>query len=395
MIAKAILKRVLRRIKVGTLDVQFPDSTHFCVSGSDGPHARLTIHDWRFVRRFMTKGDLAIAEAYMDGDWSTDSLSQLMELGTRNLGAFKPNRFLTMLFELVGYLVHRKNANTPKGSKRNIAFHYDLGNAFYSAWLDPSMTYSSALFDDGASDMSAAQLHKYHRLADRIGLKAGDRVLEIGCGWGGFAEVAARDYGVHVVGLTLSQEQKAYAEQRMLRAGLIDKVDIRLQDYRHVDGQFDKIVSIEMFEAVGEENWPIYFKVLNERLAPGGQIALQIITIDESLFSAYRRRIDFIQRYIFPGGMLPTPEALNREIAQQGLTLTERHFFGGSYAQTLAIWRSRFLEAWPQISCLGFDQRFKRMWLFYLCYCESGFRAGRINVGQFMLSKEPLTASKL
>ncbi|MDO8290494.1 MAG: cyclopropane-fatty-acyl-phospholipid synthase family protein [Parvibaculum sp.] len=395
MIAKAMLKRVLRHIKVGTLDVQFPDATQFRVSGSDGPQARLMIHNWRFVRRFMTKGYLAIAEAYMDGDWSTDSLSQLMELGTQNLGAFKPNRLLTMLFETGGYLAHRRNANTPKGSKRNIAFHYDLGNAFYGAWLDPSMTYSSALFNDETDDVSAAQLHKYRRLADYIGLKSGDRVLEIGCGWGGFAEVAARDYGAHIVGLTLSQEQKAYADQRMLRAGLSDKVDVRLQDYRHVDGQFDKIVSIEMFEAVGEENWPVYFKVLNERLAPGGQIALQIITIDESLFGAYRRRIDFIQRYIFPGGMLPTSEALNREIAQQGLTLTDRHFFGGSYAQTLEIWRSRFLDAWPQISSLGFDQRFKRMWLFYLCYCESGFRAGRINVGQFMLSKEPLTTSKL
>ncbi|MGV8995777.1 MAG: class I SAM-dependent methyltransferase [Parvibaculaceae bacterium] len=395
MIAKAILKRVLAHIKVGTLDVQFPDASKIRVSGSAEPHATLTVHNWRFVRRFMMKGDLAIAEAYMDGDWSTDSLSNLMELGTQNLGAFQPNPFLTRLFEVVGHLIHRKNANTTSGSKRNIAFHYDLGNAFYGAWLDPSMTYSSALFDEGASDMSVAQLQKYQRLAEHLNLKAGDRVLEIGCGWGGFAEVAARDYGAHVVGLTLSQEQKTYADQRMARAGLSDKVDVRLQDYRHVEGQFDKIVSIEMFEAVGEENWPVYFKVLNERLAPGGQIALQIITIDESLFGAYRRRIDFIQRYIFPGGMLPTPEALNREMTQQGLTLTDRHFFGGSYAKTLAIWRDRFLEAWPQISRLGFDQRFKRMWLFYLCYCESGFRAGRINVGQFMLSKTPVSATKL
>ena len=353
-----------------------------------GPDATLVLHNWRFVRRFFLKGDLAIAEAYMDGDWSTNSLSALMDFGTANLGAFRPNRFFAALSDGIGFLTHRRNANTVKGSKANIAFHYDLGNAFYGAWLDPSMTYSSAYFDDSAQDVGEAQQHKYRRLAERLNLKAGDRVLEIGCGWGGFAEVAARDYGASVVGLTLSREQKTYADERMKRAGLDHLVEIRLEDYRHVSGTFDKIVSIEMFEAVGEENWPVYFKVLSERLAPAGQAALQIITIEESLFARYRRRIDFIQRYIFPGGMLPTPEALARESGAHGLSLTERIFFGGSYALTLAFWRDRFLAAWPQISSLGFDQRFKRMWLYYLCYCESGFRSGRINVGQFLLTKE-------
>ena len=387
-IAKFLLTRVLRHIKVGALEVTFPDGTQFRVEGKPGPEATLILHNWRFVRRFFLKGDLAIAEAYMDDDWSTGSLSGLMDFGTANLGAFRPNRFFAALFDGIGFLTHRRNANTLKGSRANIAFHYDLGNAFYGAWLDPSMTYSSALFDGSTQDVSEAQQRKYRRLAERLCLKPGDRVLEIGCGWGGFAEVAARDYGSSVVGLTLSHEQKAYADERMKRAGLDHLVDIRLEDYRHVNGTFDKIVSIEMFEAVGEENWPVYFKVLSERLAPEGQAALQIITIEESLFARYRRRIDFIQRYIFPGGMLPTPEALARESIAQGLALTERVFFGSSYALTLAFWRDRFLAAWPQIATLGFDQRFKRMWLYYLCYCESGFRSGRINVGQFLLTKE-------
>lgn len=388
MIGKPVMKRLVNKLQHGSLEVTFPDGTGHSVVAGDGPVAKLQIHRWRFVRRIMTNGDLGIAESYMDGDWSTDSLSDLINLGIANLDAYRPNHFIASLISFFGLLTHRRNANTLHGSKRNIAFHYDLGNEFYSAWLDPSMTYSSALFEDGDNDMSAAQDRKYRRLAESLNLQPGDRVLEIGCGWGGFAEVAARDYGAQVVGLTLSAEQKKYADDRMKRAGLSQQVEIRLQDYRHVEGQFDKIVSIEMFEAVGEENWPVYFNIVKERLAPGGSAALQIITIDQSLFPSYRRRIDFIQRYIFPGGMLPSHEALSREINRQGLTLTDRHFFGISYARTLEQWRDRFSAAWPQISKLGFDQRFKRMWLFYLCYCEGGFRAGRINVGHFMLKKD-------
>ena len=365
----------------------FPDGSKHCVSGvNPGPCAHIAIHNMACIPRILLKGDLASAEAYMEGDWSTDALPQLVELGIANLDVLRPNRLFSSIIELAGRITHRKNANTLDGSKRNIAFHYDLGNEFYSAWLDPSMTYSSALFDPNESDMKAAQERKYHKLAKSINLSPGDRVLEIGCGWGGFAEIAARDYGAHVVGLTLSQEQAQFARERMDAQGLSDKVDIRLQDYRHVDGKFDKIVSIEMFEAVGEENWPTYFRVLKERLAPGGRAALQIITIDQDAFEKYRRRIDFIQRYIFPGGMLPSKEALALEVSREGLTLGDSHFFGSSYADTLMQWREKFLVAWPHIANMGFDQRFKRMWLFYLCYCEGGFRAGRINVGQFTLT---------
>ena len=387
MFAKIAICRFLRKIQHGSLDVTFPDGSKHCVSGTKpGPSAQITIHNMACIPSVLLKGDLALAEAYMDGDWSTDALPQLVELGVANLDVFRPNKFLSLIIELAGRVAHKKNANTLDGSKRNIAFHYDLGNEFYSAWLDPSMTYSSALFDADESDMKTAQDRKYHKLAKSINLSPGDRVLEIGCGWGGFAEIAARDYGAHVVGLTLSQEQAQFARDRMSTQGLSEQVDIRLQDYRHVDGKFDKIVSIEMFEAVGEENWPTYFRVLKERLAPGGLAALQIITIDQNAFEKYRRRIDFIQRYIFPGGMLPSKEALALEISREGLVLGDSHFFGTSYADTLMQWREKFTAAWPLIANMGFDQRFKRMWLFYLCYCEGGFRAGRINVGQFTLT---------
>jgi cyclopropane-fatty-acyl-phospholipid synthase len=387
LIAKFAICQFLKKIQYGSLRVTFPDGTKHHASGAlPGPSAHIAIHNMACIPPILLKGDLALAEAYMDGDWSTDALDQLVELGIANLEAFRPNSFSSRVFELAGRMAHRRNANTIDGAKRNIAFHYDLGNEFYSAWLDPSMTYSSALFAADENDMKTAQDRKYHKLAESINLSPGDRVLEIGCGWGGFAEIAARDYGAQVVGLTLSEEQAQFARERMNNKGLSDQVDIRLQDYRHVEGKFDKIVSIEMFEAVGEENWPTYFRVLKERLAPGGQAALQIITIDQNVFEKYRRRIDFIQRYIFPGGMLPSKEVLALEISREGLVLDGSHFFGTSYADTLMQWREKFTTAWPLISKMGFDQRFKRMWLFYLCYCEGGFRAGRINVGQFTLT---------
>lgn len=387
MFTKVAICRFLKKIEYGSLTVAFPDGSKHCAKGAKpGPTAHIAIHKMSRIPNILLKGDLALAEAYMDGDWSTESLPQLVELGIANLEVFRPSKLISWIIELAGRVAHRRNANTVDGSKRNIAFHYDLGNEFYGAWLDPSMTYSSALFDPDESDMNAAQERKYHKLAKSIDLSPGDRVLEIGCGWGGFAEIAARDYGANVVGLTLSQEQAQFARERMASHGLSEQVEIRLQDYRHVDGKFDKIVSIEMFEAVGEENWSTYFRVLKERLAPGGKAALQIITIDQDAFEQYRRRIDFIQRYIFPGGMLPSKEALAVEISREGLLLRDSHFFGTSYADTLMQWREKFTTSWPHIANLGFDQRFKRMWLFYLCYCEGGFRAGRINVGQFTLT---------
>jgi cyclopropane-fatty-acyl-phospholipid synthase len=282
---------------------------------------------------------------------------------------------------------HLSNANTKSGSRRNILAHYDLGNEFYGVWLDASMTYSSARFDAQVRDLEAGQRAKYKALADHLELKAGDHVLEIGCGWGGFAEFAAREYGARVTGITISDEQLAYARARMERAGLSDLVEIRRQDYRDVEGQFDKVASIEMFEAVGEKYWPAYFGKIADVLKPGGKAGLQIITIDGKLFESYRKRADFIQRYVFPGGMLASVERLKEETSKVGLIWRRAEMFGQSYADTLAEWGRRFTAKWSDIRALGFDERFKQLWRFYLSYCEAGFRTGRTNVVQLELAK--------
>jgi cyclopropane-fatty-acyl-phospholipid synthase len=286
-------------------------------------------------------------------------------------------------------LRHRLRPNSRRGSRHNIAAHYDISNAFYGCWLDGAMTYSSALFRDGGETLEAAQLAKYHNLAHLLGLKPGQHVLEIGCGWGAFAIIAAKDYGCRVTAVTLSREQQAFAVQRVRAEGLESRVEVRLQDYRDVDGVFDRIASIEMFEAVGEAFWPAYWGVVRQRLKPGGVAALQVITIADDRFARYRRGADFIQCHVFPGGMLPSPSALRAEIAAAGLTLTDEERFGASYARTLEIWRQRFEAAWPEIRAHGFDERFRRLWLYYLAYCEAGFRTAAIDVAQYRITAPP------
>jgi cyclopropane-fatty-acyl-phospholipid synthase len=284
-------------------------------------------------------------------------------------------------------LFHLLRPNTRKGARRNIAEHYDLGNDFYARWLDPSMTYSSALFAGSQETLEGAQMRKMRRLCDVLGLRPGMTVLEIGCGWGAFAELAAREYGVSVLGITLSAEQLAFAQARVRGTGLEGRVEFRLQDYRDVPGQF--IVSVEMFEAVGETYWPAYFATLRERLNPGGLAGLQTITIEDRLFPDYLKTADFIQRHIFPGGMLPSPSRLRDETARAGLNWLEAHWFGNDYAETLARWQAAFQTAWSDITTLSpaYDARFKRLWEYYLSYCETGFRAGWTDVGQILLAK--------
>jgi cyclopropane-fatty-acyl-phospholipid synthase len=284
-------------------------------------------------------------------------------------------------------LRHWLNRNTRRQARKNIHAHYDLGNDFYSAWLDPSMTYSSALFDSGSNDLTSAQVRKYQSLAQEIELKSGEHVLEIGCGWGGFAEYAAKNYDARVVGLTISREQHDYAKRRIFDAGLADKVDIRMQDYRDERGQYDRIASIEMLEAVGERYWPAYFAQLRDRLRPGGAAGIQTITIQERFFDNYKREIDFIRRYVFPGGMLPTPETLKSLGEKFGVPLRAEKIFGEDYARTLSEWRGRFRTAWPQITTLGFDERFRRLWEYYLAYCEAGFRSRNIDVRQMVFTR--------
>jgi cyclopropane-fatty-acyl-phospholipid synthase len=284
---------------------------------------------------------------------------------------------------------HWFNRNTRRQARKNIYAHYDIGNAFYSAWLDPSMTYSSAIFEDGTQDLTAAQNNKYRRLAEAIDLQPGQKVLEIGCGWGGFAEYAAKHYGAHVTGLTISTEQRDFARKRIQDAGLDDKVEIKFQDYRDERGQYDRIVSIEMIEAVGEQFWPQYFSQLRDRLLPGGLVGIQAITIQDKFFQSYRREVDFIQRYVFPGGMLPSPAILKSFGDKFGVPVIKERIFGLDYAKTLATWRDNFRAAWPNLTPLGFDDRFRRLWEYYLAYCEAGFLSGNIDVRQVVFAKAP------
>jgi cyclopropane-fatty-acyl-phospholipid synthase len=283
---------------------------------------------------------------------------------------------------------HWFRRNTRAQAKRNIYAHYDIGNTFYKSWLDPSMTYSSALFEDGANDLTAAKHNKYRRLAEALNLQPEQTVLEIGCGWGGFAEYAAKTYNVKVVGLTISQEQRDFAQKRIFEAGLNDRVEIRFQDYRDEAGQYDRIASIEMIEAVGEAFWPKYFSQLRDRLLPGGLAGIQAITISDNMFPTYRREVDFIQRYVFPGGMLPSPAVLKSLGEHFGIPVIKERIFGQDYARTLATWRHNFRQAWPSLTPLGFDERFRRLWEYYLAYCEAGFLSGNIDVRQVIFAKQ-------
>jgi len=380
--------RILRHIQMGRITVIDPKGRSYVFDGPDpGPRAVVRVNRERMIRRVLTRGELGFGESYMDGDWDTPSVADVIELVVANHEALHKRFKKTWLTRLTGRLIHAFNRNSRTGSKRNILAHYDLGNRFYGHWLDPSMTYSAAVFEPGVNSLEAAQEAKYRRLCGLLDLKPGDRVLEIGCGWGGFAEVAARDYGAHVTGLTISDEQHDYAVDRMARAGLSDRVEIRKQDYRDCTGRFDKICSIEMFEAVGERYWPVYFQRLHDLLERGGRAALQIITIEEHRFDNYRRSADFIQRYIFPGGMLPSLPRLRGLTERHGLVWEQDHAHGRDYARTLNSWSKSFAEAWDNIRPLGFDEQFRRMWDFYLGYCEGGFRAGSIDVSQIALKK--------
>ncbi|SDG50140.1 SAM-dependent methyltransferase [Thalassobaculum litoreum] len=374
---------LLQRLGVGRLSVTLADGRRVDFdSGVPGPDAVLHLRDRTVVKRFLVGGHLAFAEAYMDGAVESPDIVAVIELFERNKYIFNQGNPDGLLRILTRRLLHWLNRNSRRGSSRNIAFHYDLGNAFYALWLDPSMTYSSAVFAEGVADLEAAQTAKNRRLAAKLGLRPGQRILDIGCGWGSFAIHAAQEHGVQVLGITLSREQHAYAAGWAERAGLSDRVRVEVRDFRDAVGQFDAIASIEMFEAVGEAYWPDFFRQLHDRLKPGGRAALQVITIAEEGFADYRANPDFIQRYIFPGGMLPTRRHLVDLARAHGLDIESEEAFGLDYARTLACWRSRFHAHWPAIERQGFDARFRRMWDCYLAYCEGGFRGGFIDVRQ-------------
>ena len=366
----------------------FPDGARLVHWGSQpGPVAGIRIHRRRMLRRLVAGGGVGFAESYVDGDWDSDDLTSFIELAALNLESLSGAIRGWPVLRALNRGLHRLRANTKRGARRNIAAHYDLGNAFYSRWLDETMTYSAARFQSPDEPLESAQLRKYRRMAKRADLRAEHSVLEIGCGWGGFSIWAAREIGCRVTAVTISQQQYDFVTKRIAEEGLGDRVDVRLQDYRDLTGQFDRIVSIEMLEAVGERYWPVFFKTLHERLAPGGHAALQVITIDDDLFPSYRESADFIQRYVFPGGMLPSPSVLRDSIEDAGLTWLGHSEHAADYAQTLNRWRQRFESAWPEIATLGFDERFRRLWRYYLEYCEAGFRSNRIGLVQVGLGR--------
>ena len=390
--AKLALK-LLQGIKQGALELHFPDGQRVRFgsdSSNDSSPVHLRLHNWHLLKQALKSGDIGFAESYIQGHWSSDNLPGLIELFARNRAGLDAVIYghwwgkLTYLFK--HFFSHR---NSRAGSRRNIHAHYDIGNTFYRLWLDPSMTYSSALFGEaGALDLVQAQQAKYQRLLDEAsGGKPAAQILEIGCGWGGLVEVAARQ-GHRVTGITLSTEQLEFAQQRLANAGLADEVQLSLTDYRDTQGEFDAVVSIEMFEAVGQEYWGTYFRTVAKRLKPGGRAAIQTITIADELFAQYRRSTDFIQQYIFPGGMLPSPSAFEQAAQHAGLRVERRLRFGLDYARTLALWRTAFHNALPEVRAQGFDERFIRTWDFYLAYCEAGFKAANTDVIQYTLIKE-------
>ena len=380
--------KVACTLQRGQLDFLLADGRTFRAIGrAPGPTVILNIHDPDVFARLLREGDLGFAEAYLEDGWSTPDLQGFMDLmvgGNDDVYYGFPAMGLVRRFERMRHWI-RSNSRT--GAKKNIAHHYDLGNRFYELWLDRTMTYSSALFQTGQESLEAAQRAKYASIVNRIGAKAGQHLLEIGCGWGGFAEYAASEHGLRVTGLTISQAQQNYATERIARAGLADRVTIKLQDYRDEIGTYDGIASIEMFEAVGEKYWPVYFNTVRARLKPGAKATLQIITIEEKRYDLYRKGVDFIQKYIFPGGMLPSPSVLKAEIGRAGLGVVGSYEFGESYSQTLRRWYETFNSHWDEVANLGFDQRFRRMWNLYLTSCASAFQFSNCDVTQITVER--------
>ncbi len=382
-----LILKLLAQLKHGALHLELPDgkSAHF---GDDSYPITLRLHDWSICDAVLKSGDIGFAETYIDGRWTTDNLSGLIELLIRNRQQVESLIYGKWWGKLFYRLRHVFNRNSRTGSRKNIHAHYDIGNDIYRLWLDSSMTYSSALFSNGdAGSLQDGQIAKYRRILKQLNLAPGAQVLEIGCGWGGFAETAAKEAGAQVRGLTLSSEQLQFAQKRMVDAGLAAQADLQLMDYRDSHGQYDAIASIEMFEAVGEAYWATYFDCIARNLKQGGRACIQTIVIADELFNRYRKETDFIQQYIFPGGMLPSPSEFRRQAQKKGLRVVDEFSFGLDYARTLVEWRNAFRNNLPQVRAQGFDERFLHTWEFYLSYSEAGFRAGSVSVMHFTLEK--------
>lgn len=382
---------LLKKLQHGTLDVQMPDGAQarFGSGAEHEPKAALRLVDWRVCSAALKSGDIGFAEAYIDGHWTTPDLAALLRLFIANRNAMDAVIYGTWWGSLVYRLKHLLNRNSRSGSKKNIHAHYDIGNSFYKLWLDETMNYSSALFEgDFSRPSSQAQTAKVRRALTECGVRPGDRVLEIGCGWGALAQEAAASLGARVTGVTLSTEQLGFARERLQRLGVAERADLRLQDYRDIsDGPYDAVASIEMFEAVGRAYWASYFQTVHRQLKPGGRACIQTITIRDDLFDRYVKSTDFIQQYIFPGGLLPSPQAFRAEARRAGLEVVNELAFGPDYAETLRRWRADFMDRDSQVRRLGFDTRFMRIWEFYLAYCEAAFDTGNTDVIQFTLRR--------
>ena len=379
--------KLLQSIQHGGLRLQCPDGSWVRFGQDSGPQAELVLHNWQVFGASLRSGDIGFAETFIAGDWETPDLTGLLQLLVVNRRPMDDMIFGTWWGRLFYQLRHWMRRNNKRNSSKNIHAHYDLGNAFYSAWLDPSMTYSSAWYDGNRDqDLQQAQRAKVRRALRMAGVEAGSRVLEIGCGWGGLADIGAREFGAHMTGITLSPSQLAYAQERL--QDVKQATDLRLQDYRDTqDGPYDAICSIEMIEAVGRDYWPTYFQTIARLLKPGGHACIQSIVIDDALFDRYALGTDFIQQYIFPGGFLPSRKTFMAQAHAAGLQVTDAFAFGLDYAETLKRWRESFVQIADQLPSMGYDQRFERTWLFYLCYCEAAFLEHNTDVVQFTLRK--------
>jgi cyclopropane-fatty-acyl-phospholipid synthase len=380
--------QLLQRLVHGSLTLQLPDGTVQRFGHAEGPHASMKLNNWNVCGAALKSGDIGFAESYIDGDWSTPNLTALLSLMVANRREVEDVIYGSWLGRFAYRVRHLLNRNSRANSRKNIHAHYDLGNAFYKLWLDETMNYSSGWFEEPGQTMVAAQHAKVRRALRMAGVKSGDRVLEIGCGWGALAEKATTEFDASVVGVTLSTEQLGFAQERMQKLGRAGRAELRLQDYRDIDdAPFDAICSIEMVEAVGRAYWPTYFQSVGRLLKPGGRACIQSIVINDEHFDRYIKGTDFIQQYIFPGGCLPCPREFRAQAAQAGLEVVDEFAFGLDYARTLTHWRERFLHEKDRVLQLGFDQRFLRIWEFYLAYCEAAFEQGSIDVVQYTLRK--------
>lgn len=388
---EAVFAAVLSQIKVGQITVTFPSGAKRAfvgkvdAAGTFSRAADMQILSWSAIKRIAKSGAIGLGESYMDGDWDSTNLTFLLCVLAANMEEFESKLPSLKRYRILEKLQHFTRRNTKKGSRKNIAYHYDLGNDFYSLWLDQTMSYSSAIFDPKTINLEEAQKRKYQRLANEVGIEPGDTVLEIGCGWGGFAEYAVTELNCKVDCITLSKEQLLHAETRLKNIPEGVNAQFRLIDYRDVTGSYDRIISIEMLEAVGEDFWPSYFSKIQSLLKPGGRAGIQVITIENKRFETYRTGVDFIQKHIFPGGMLPSDEVFNKQVSASGMEVQDVYAFGLDYAKTLACWRDVFLSQLLEVKKQGFDDRFVRMWLFYLAYCEAGFRQKTIDVHQYVI----------